>query len=176
MRLLTQGNGLLHHVHATQHQCATKRDQGPECLKRLCNLCSKFSCRGQHKGEQGLGLLEEGLENGEGEGCSFTATSLCKTDDIAVLQRKGDGLGLNGSWVLVSKLLAGVAEGVDNTLVPSVNHIPRKPIDTAYQVLERLWDQRPVSFARRIIEGGRLGVGAGRRWGWFGWLRRGLRF
>ncbi len=116
MGLLAQRNRLLHHVQATQNQSTSERDQGPEGLKRLRDLGRQFSRRGQHQGEEGLGLVEEGLEDREGECGRFTATGLCNADNVAVLQGEGDGLLLNGRRFLVAKLVAGVAKGVDDAL------------------------------------------------------------
>lgn len=117
MRLLGQRNGLLHHIQTTQNQGTPKRNQGAERLEGLRNLGRQFSCRGQDEGEQRLRLVEEGLKDREGERSSFSATSLSDTDNISVLEGERDSLLLDGSWLLVSEPLAGVAEGVDDALL-----------------------------------------------------------
>lgn len=116
MGLLAQRNSLLHHIQATQDQSTSERDQGPEGLERLRDLGRQFSRRGQHQGEEGLGLVEEGLEDRERKGGRFTATSLCDSDNVAVLQGEGDRLLLDSGRFLVAKLVAGVAKGIDDTL------------------------------------------------------------
>jgi hypothetical protein len=102
MGFLAERNSLLYHVQATENQSTPERNKRPKRLKGLCDLGCKFSCRREDQGEQGLGLVEKSLEDWQGKSGRFTATCLCDTDDIAVLQGKGNRLLLNGSWSLVS--------------------------------------------------------------------------
>ena len=158
VRLLAERDGLLHHVQTAQNQSAPEGNQGPEGLERLGDLGGKFSGRGQDEGEQRLGLVEQGLEDRQGKGGGFAAARLCNADYVAVLQGKGDSLLLDGRRPLVSELVAGVAEGVDDALGLSVaimGEVENKDC-VAYQVLERLWGGLPVSFSRNIVQGGRL--------------------
>ena len=116
MRLLAKCDGLLHHVETAQNQSAPEGNQGPEGLERLGDLRGKFSGRGQHEGEQRLGLVEQGLEDREGKGGCFTATGLGNADYVALLQSERDCLLLNGRRPLVSELVAGVAKGINDAL------------------------------------------------------------
>lgn len=116
VRFLAQRDGLLHHIQTTQNQRAPKGDQGAERLKSLGNLRGKLSCWGENEGEQRLGLVEEGLQDRESECRRLPATGLCNANYIAVLQSERDCFLLNWSRVLVSKTLAGIAEGIDNAL------------------------------------------------------------
>lgn len=85
VRLLSQRNSLLYHVQATQNQSTSKRYQRAQRLKGLRNLGCQLSCWGEHEGEQRLWLVEKGLENRKCKRTRFTATGLCKANDVAVL-------------------------------------------------------------------------------------------
>jgi hypothetical protein len=173
--LLAEGNGLLHHIQTTQNQGTPEGNQGPECLEGLRNLRRKLSCGRQHKGEQGLGLVKESLKNRKGKRGCFTATGLCNTDDITVLQGKRDCLLLNGCGLLVSQLLTGVAEGVDNALpILSVPMIGSCSSPTRTKSWNDFWGGSPFPWPEALSmvtdsssslgEGtGSLGSGAG--WG-----------
>jgi hypothetical protein len=82
----------------------------------LTDLGRQLAGRGEDETEQRLRLVEESLENGEGESGSLSTTGLCEADNVATLESDGDGLFLDRGRVLVIKGLAGFAESVVDTL------------------------------------------------------------
>ena len=113
---LSQSNCLLNHIQATEEERAPQRYERAEGFERGGDLGGQFSCRREDEGEQGLGLVEESLEDWEREGGSFSGSRLGNTDDVAVLKSERDCFGLDGCWLLVSEPVASFAKRIDDAL------------------------------------------------------------
>ena len=118
MRLLSKRNRLRNHIQTSHNDSASQRNQRSQRLKGLTDLGRQLAGRGENEAEQRLRLVEESLENGEGESSSLSTTGLCEADNVATLESDGDGLFLDRGRVLVIEGLAGFAESVVDTLGP----------------------------------------------------------
>lgn len=116
MRLLSKRNRLRNHIQTSNNHGASQRNQRTQRLKGLTDLGCQFSGWGEDEAEQRLRLVEESLENGEGEGGCLSTTGFCQADNVATLESDGDGLFLDRGRVLVIEGLAGFAESVIDTL------------------------------------------------------------
>lgn len=116
VRLLSESNGLGNHVETADNDGAAQRDHGTEGLEGLADLRSQFTRGGEDEAKERLGLVEKSLQHGKGKGGCFTTTSLGKTNDVAVLEGDGDGLGLDGGRAFVVEGFACFAEGVNDSL------------------------------------------------------------
>lgn len=75
-RLLSQRNGLRNHVKTTDNDSNADGHETAQGFKLLANLRSQLSRRRQDKAEQGLGLVQQSLEDRKCEGGSLSATGL----------------------------------------------------------------------------------------------------
>lgn len=72
VRLLRQHQSLRHHVHAAHNNGALHSDAGAQRLKLLGDLEGQLAGGGEDQGEIALGVLQEGLEDRQGEGGGFS--------------------------------------------------------------------------------------------------------
>jgi hypothetical protein len=85
-------------------------------LEALRNLGGEFAGGGENEDTGGaahgpLGVVVEGVEDGQRERCGFTGAGLRDSEEVLSFEKKGDGLGLDGRWRGVILLGKSTFEG-----------------------------------------------------------------
>jgi hypothetical protein len=91
-----EDDGLRHHVHPAHERGRPGTDPGAQRFKLFRNLDGELARGGQDEREEGLGGVDEALQDGEGKGARFAGASLGEADDVLAW---GSGGGVEGGVV-----------------------------------------------------------------------------
>jgi len=118
---LGERDRLGHHVHAADYDGALDADGGAQGLELLADLVGELAGGSEDEGEDALWVVEEGLDDGQGEGAGLAGAGLGDADDVTAFEGYGKGLALDRRGPGPLELLAGIAELFDYALVWTQN-------------------------------------------------------
>jgi hypothetical protein len=108
MRMVIKGLELQLWVNPTKQDSSLKPEPSPQRPKMFGNLEAEFAGGREDNPDIALGLVQQMLHHGQGEGQGLAAAGLRQRDYVAALQREGQGLALDLGRGLVAQSLAGV--------------------------------------------------------------------